>query len=238
MLQISITNWEKLLEIKRMNYLQKIESKLQDFKENNLCKIYDNEKFMYREYSVIQPLQKSYGITEERIENMFSSGALNSLYNEAKVYALENSESLMGKEEKKLESYYEKKPTYDAIIQVLKNNIFGGIYMNLEFFSHTYKNLKRAGWQKAHWKISAFLSVMDKKADIQINKKGNIIYDKTKKDTEIVKYQESIEDYMDKKVLPHVPDAKYFFEENLGTKNPIIKTGVEIPFTRYFNKYQ
>lgn len=128
-----------------MNYLQKIESKLQDFKENNLCKIYDNEKFMYREYSVIQPLQKSYGITEERIENMFSSGALNSLYNEAKVYALENSESLMGKEEKKLESYYEKKPTYDAIIQVLKNNIFGGIYMNLEFFSHTYKNLKRAG---------------------------------------------------------------------------------------------
>lgn len=79
---------------------------------------------------------------------------------------------------------------------------------------------------------------MDKKADIQINKKGNIIYDKTKKDTEIVKYQESIEDYMDKKVLPHVPDAKYFFEENLGTKNPIIKTGVEIPFTRYFNKYQ
>ena len=79
---------------------------------------------------------------------------------------------------------------------------------------------------------------MDKKADIQKDKKGNIIYDKTTKDTEIVKYQESIEDYMDREVLPHVPDAKWFFEENLGAKNPVIKTGAEIPFTRYFYKYQ
>lgn len=31
-----------------------------DFKENDLCKIYDNEEFMYREYSVMQPLQRSY----------------------------------------------------------------------------------------------------------------------------------------------------------------------------------
>ena len=39
-------------------------------------------------------------------------------------------------------------------------------------------------------------------------------------------------------VLPHVPDAKAFFEEDLGKKNPVIKTGAEIPFTRYFYKYQ
>ena len=43
---------------------------------------------------------------------------------------------------------------------------------------------------------------------------------------------------MSKEVLPHVPDAKAFFEENLNTKKPIIKTGAEIPFTRYFYKYQ
>lgn len=210
-----------------------------DFKENDLCKIYDNEEFMYREYSVMQPLQRSYGITEERIQNMLSSGALNSLYDEAKVYALENAESLTGKEEKKLETFYEKKPTYDAIIQALKDNISDSIYMNPESFMPILTEiLKGLADKKLIEKIADGLSVMDKKADIQKDKKGNIIYDKTTKDTEIVKYQESIEDYMDREVLPHVPDAKWFFEENLGAKNPVIKTGAEIPFTRYFYKYQ
>ena len=48
----------------------------------------------------------------------------------------------------------------------------------------------------------------------------------------------SIEDYMAREVLPHIPDAVAFFEENLGAKKPVIKTGAEIPFTRYFYKYQ
>ena len=42
---------------------------------------------------------------------------------------------------------------------------------------------------------------------------------------------------MEQEVLPHVPDAKAFFEEKLGVKKPIIKTGAEIPFTRMFYKY-
>ena len=39
-------------------------------------------------------------------------------------------------------------------------------------------------------------------------------------------------------MLPHMPDAVAFWEENLETKNPVIRTGAEIPFTRYFYKYQ
>mgnify|MGYP000296738639 FL=1 len=31
---------------------------------------------------------------------------------------------------------------------------------------------------------------------------------------------------------------RQFFEEDMGKKKPIIKTGAEIPFTRYFYKYQ
>ena len=62
-------------------------------------------------------------------------------------------------------------------------------------------------------------------------------YDKETKDTEIVKYEENIDDYMAREVLPHIPDAKAFFEENLTAKKPVIKIGAEIPFTRYFYKY-
>ena len=87
-------------------------------------------------------------------------------------------------------------------------------------------------------KIADGFSVMDKSAEIQRDRKGNVLYDKETKDTEIVKWGESIEDYMAREVLPHIPDAVAFFEENLGAKKPVIKTGAEIPFTRYFYKYQ
>ena len=87
-------------------------------------------------------------------------------------------------------------------------------------------------------KIADGISVMDKTAEIQRDKKGNIIYDKETKDTEIVKWDENIDDYMQREVLPHVPDAKAFFDEDLSKKKPVIKTGAEIPFTRYFYKYQ
>ena len=79
---------------------------------------------------------------------------------------------------------------------------------------------------------------MDKTAEIQRDKKGNILYDKETKDTEIVRFDEDIDTYMKREVLPHIPDAKAFFEEDLSKKKPVIKTGAEIPFTRYFYKYQ
>ena len=78
---------------------------------------------------------------------------------------------------------------------------------------------------------------MDKSAEIQHDRKGNVLYDKETKDTEIVKWGEKIEDYMAREVLPHIPDAKAFFEEDLSKKKPVIKTGAEIPFTRYFYKF-
>lgn len=87
-------------------------------------------------------------------------------------------------------------------------------------------------------KIADGLSVMDKEAEIQRDRKGNIIYDKETKEIELVKFEESIDDYMDRAVLPHIPDAVAFFEENLGAKKPVVKTGAEIPFIRYFYKYQ
>lgn len=92
--------------------------------------------------------------------------------------------------------------------------------------------------KKTFEKIMDGLSVMDKTAEIQRDKKGNIIYDKETKDTELVKYTEDIETYMAREVLPHIPDAKWFWEEDLTKKKLVIKTGAEIPFTRYFYKYQ
>ena len=211
-----------------------------DFAENEYCKIYKNEEFIYREYTVMQPLQRSYAITGERIEAMLSKGSLSSLYDQAKVDELENMEELSGKDLKKLENYQNNQVVYELIIAALQAAVSGQVYDSPKTFMPVLtKALANATADKKLLdKIADGLSVMDKDAEIQKDKKGNILYDKETKDTELVKWEESIDDYMTREVLPHVPDAKAFFEEDLGKKKPIIKTGAEIPFTRYFYKYQ
>lgn len=43
---------------------------------------------------------------------------------------------------------------------------------------------------------------------------------------------------MCEEVLPHVPDAIVKFEEDMNAKKTVVKTGAEIPFTRYFYEYK
>lgn len=211
-----------------------------DYEPGELVKIYKNSEFIYREYVVMQPLQRSYAITQERIETMISKGALSSLYDEAKVIELENAGELNGKDEKKLENYYKNKPLFDGIVGTLQAATSGKVYLSPEDFmpvlSAVLSDLKTD--KKLLEKIADGLSVMDKSAVIQKDKKGNVLFDKETKDTEIVKWDEDIEAYMTREVWPHVPDAKAFFEEDLSKKSPIIRTGAEIPFTRYFYRYQ
>lgn len=211
-----------------------------NFEETDVCKIYKNEEFIYREYTVMQPLQRSYAITQERIAAMLSKGSLSALYDEAKVNELENAEELAGKDQKKLESYINNKPVYDAIVATLEAAVSEEIfYSPAAFMPVLTKVLAHAtADKKLLERIADGLSVMDKQAEIQRDRKGEIIYDKETKDTEIVKFEEDIDAYMAREVLPHIPDAKAFFEENLSAKKPVIKTGAEIPFTRYFYKYQ
>ena len=212
-----------------------------DFEENELVKIYDNEEFIYREYAVMQPLQRSYSITEESISAMLQSGALKGLWDDAKVAELEElGTTITGKDQKKLDAYYETKPVYDAILNALENARSDNKWLSPSDFEPVLIKIlaDATSDKKLIGKILDGLSVMDKSAEIQRDKKGNIIYDKTTKDSEIVKWGETIEEYMDREVLPHVPDAKWFWEEDLSKKTPVIRTGAEIPFTRYFYKYQ
>ena len=215
------------------------------FEPSEICKIYDNTEFIYREYTVMQPLQRSYGFTEERIQNMLQAGALKSLWDDAKVADLEEKgTTASAKEQKALENFTKTKPVYDAILERLKAAVTEQKWLSPGAFTPVLDETLSgiAIDKKLFDKVMDGLSVMDKEAEIQRETKGKnkgaIIYDKASKDTEIVKWDETIEDYMAREVLPHVPDAQWFWEENVGAKKPVIKTGAEIPFTRYFYKYQ
>lgn len=169
---------------------------------------------------------------------MLMKGALNSIYDEGKVAELENmGVAISDKDKKTLEKFSDNKPLYDAILAKLRANISDKVFLSPEPFLEYLATILDVD-KKLLEKIANGLSVMDKSAEIQKDKKGNVIYDKETKDTEIVKFEENIDDYMAREVLPYVPDAVAFFEENLSAKKPVIKVGAEIPFTRYFYKYQ
>lgn len=211
------------------------------FEENEYCKIFKNEEFMYREYTVMQPLQRSYAITEERVDQMLADGTLNSVYDPAKVDELEEQGAQISvKDKMKLDKLYEQKPVYEAIISALLVAASDEVYLSPEEFMPVLRKAlaKVTDDKKLLDKIADGLSVMDKNAEIQRDKHGAILYDKASKDTEFVPYEESIDDYMAREVLPHVPDAKAFWEEKPDAKKPVIKTGAEIPFTQYFYKYE
>ena len=211
-----------------------------DKADSEYSKIFKSEDFMYREYAVMQPLQRSYAITEASIERMLQKGALKGLWDEAKVAEYEEQgNALSGKDENKLKTFYATKPVYDVILAKLQEHIADEKWLSPKAFTPVLTAvLGDSADKKTFEKIMDGLSVMDKTAEIQRDKKGNIIYDKETKDTELVKYTEDIETYMAREVLPHIPDAKWFWKEDLTKKKPVIKTGAEIPFTRYFYKYQ
>ena len=211
------------------------------FEENDLCKIYPNTEFIYREYAVMQPLQRSYAINDERIEQMLLSGALNSLYDAVKVAEIEEKEEPTDKELKKAEEYKKNEPVYKQVIAALHAAKSEKVYLSLQAFEPVLAAALAHVVIPTNKIVSAIaegLSVMDKSAEIQLDKKGNVIYDKETKDIEIVRFDEDIDTYMQREVLPHIPDAKAFFEEDLSKAKPVVKTGAEIPFTRYFYKYQ
>ena len=214
------------------------------FEANERCQIYPNEEFIYREYTVMQPLQRSYKIDAERIENLTASGALNSFYDPAKEAELlekkEQGETLTKAEEKQLKKYGENEAKYRDILALLRAHISDKKYMAKDEFTPVIDALFDGVEldKPVRNKIIDGLSQIDKEARIERDKKGDIIYDPATKDIEIVNIREDIDVYMAREVLPHVPDARAFFEEDLSAKAPKIKTGAEIPFTRYFYRYE
>lgn len=72
--------------------------------------------------------------------------------------------------------------------------------------------------------------LLDENGKIVRDKKGKMKFDSGKRDTENIPLKEPIDRYIEREVLPYTPDA-------VADRNKD-KVGYEIPFTRYFYKYQ
>ncbi|WP_408606965.1 type I restriction-modification system subunit M [Geosporobacter subterraneus] len=193
-----------------------------EFKENEYCKIFDNEDFGYQKIVVERPLRLNFQVTEERINNLYNETAFNNL-------AKSKKKGTAG-----LKEIEEGKKIQQQIIEVLRTMDSTILYKNRDEFIKVLKKVFKDNDIKLDStllkSILSALSEKDETADICVDSKGNPEPDPDLRDTENVPLKEDIHEYFESEVKPHVPDA--WVDE---TKT---KIGYEIPFTRHFYKYQ
>ncbi|GAB3150652.1 class I SAM-dependent DNA methyltransferase [Microbacterium neimengense] len=175
------------------------------FEEGEHSKIFRNEDFLYRTITVERPLKLNWHVSPERIDAVLEAKAIQKL-NETDAAALRSALERLGA---------------------------GTVWKNRAEFQKALKDAARAeGLTLAAPLLKALtteLGEQDDTADTCTDAKGNPEPDASLRDTENVQWEEDVDAYVAREVLPYAPDA---WVDHSKTKE-----GAEIPFTRHFYKY-
>lgn len=218
-----------------------------NFEENEYCKIFPNEEFMYKEYTVYQPLQRRGVLDAESIERLRTSSYFtsnSSIFNETDFEQLKEMNPRSAADAKKYQKYLAGQQFVADVLAILEANISKRVFMDYGEFEKYLKSLldKVEGMSASRLSgIAMELTIMDKTAVLQKDRKGEIIKDTTTKDTEIIKLTQDPEKYFEAEVYPHVPDAIWAYEFDPEKKESATnkeKLGAEFPFTRFFYEYK
>ena len=185
-----------------------------DFAAGDNSKIFDNEDFGFRRIVVERPLRLNFSLAPERIERLKESKAwlTPKRWNEDDWG---NVQRQFLTEASKVES--------------------GGIWKNRDEFRSFLRDgiFGQDEYAPPAATVDAFVDALgerDERAEVCLDAKGQPEPDSDLRDYENVPLKEDIHTYVEREVLPHVPDAR--IDE---TKT---KIGYEIPFTRHFYKYK
>lgn len=237
---------KKRREIDR-DSMVKITELYSNFEENQYCKIFPNEEFMYKEYAVYQPLQRRGVLDAESIERLRTSSYFtsnSSIFNETDFEQLKEMNPRSAADEKKYQKYLAGQQFVVDVLTILEANRSDQMFMDYGEFEKYLKSLlgKVEGMSASRLTgIAMVLAVMEKAAVVQRDRKGEIIKDTTTKDTEIIKLTQDPEKYFEAEVYPHVPDAIWAYEFDPEKKESATnkeKLGAEFPFTRFFYEYK
>ncbi len=197
-----------------------------DFKENENCKIFPNEEFMYKEYVVYQPLQRTGRLDLEAIEELENSNLFtqnSNIFNQIEFEELIDMNPRDKDSEKKYQKYINGQKFTKEVINLLKKNATNDKFNDYSAFEKKIKSIIRNVEFYSDSRLGNIcleLSEIDKNAVVQKDNKGKVKIDTTTKDSEIVKLSQDVDEYFEKEVLPHIPDAIYFydFDKNKKTK--------------------
>lgn len=210
-------------------------------------KVFDKEEFLYREWTIYQPLQRKAIINEESINQLATSALFTSnshIFDQVKFEDLSEKNPRSAADERSYQKMLAGKTFTNTVIETLKEHQSDEVYLDYSQFQKALKKIIGSieGMSPSRLNnIANELSVMDKGAVIQRDRQHNIIVDTATKDSEIIKLNQDTTEYMEKEVLPHIPDAIYQYdydESKPASATNKIKLGAEFPFTRYFYEYQ
>ncbi len=204
--------------------IQKIKEIYKNFEESENSKIFDNEDFGYRKITVERPLKLSFRVNEESIENVKNTTQfINLAVSKKKDLEIKEKEELEGR--KKQEELLKLLDSFDREFEYMDRDKF---IKDLKSKSKEFDITLSSGLMKA---IVNAIGVRNENAVVCKDAKGNIESDSSLKDTESISLKEDIYEYFEREVKPHVPDS-YMDESTFDN------IGYEIPFTRYFYKYE
>ena len=185
------------------------------FAEGPHAKVFDNDDFGYRQITVERPLRLRFEVTEERVTSLLADEAFGKALGLPKLKAKEAAQ------------------LRDAVATALRTLVSNGSLPSRDAFLDGAKRaLATAGVKLGgplRKSLVAAFSERDPEAEICRDDDGNPEPDPELRDTENVPLKEDVRAYVEREVLPHVPDA-WVDEEKT-------KVGYEIPFNRHFYTY-
>lgn len=196
-------------------------------KELVVSKVFENEDFGYHKITVERPLRLNFQASADRIarieeQTAFKNLAASKKKNETvrqqeieagKVRQQQIRDLLTAFAERHGETLFKDRPAFLKELKVMDRDELG--------VKLTAPELKA---------VIAALSERDETAEICRKRNGDPEPDSELRDTENVPLKERIEDYVEREVLKHVPDA--------WVDHSKTKVGYEIPLNRHFYRYE
>lgn len=221
------------------NYIETISEIYGNFKHNEIrtikigeiekslvvSKVFDNIDFGFNKITVERPLRLNFQASNERI-NMLDNlkGFINIGESKKKNEALRQEEIEVGQR---------RQHSIKLLLKELGEATNERLFKDRTIFLKELKKLDKAlGVRLSASELKIILEALgekDESAEVCKDAKGNMEADSDLRDTENVPLKENVEDYFQREVVPHVPDAWVDYKKT--------KVGYEIPLNRHFYVY-
>ena len=191
-----------------------------------VSKVFDNSDFGYQKITVERPLRLNFAATPDRIARLDDVTAFINLAKSRKQAGPQrDAEVAAGKARQEL---------LRAFLGALADKTDGEAILDRDKFLNVVAEVAKAADVRLRADdkkfVVAALGEPDPDAAACLDRDGNPEPDPQLRDTETVPLDENIDDYMEREVLPHVPDA--------WVDHSKTKIGYEIPLNRHFYVYE
>ena len=191
-----------------------------------VSRVFGNEDFGYRKVTVERPLRLNFAATEERSARIEEQKAFQNLAKSKKRPGpAHDAEVAEG---------HVRQAVIRSMLRSLADQTGGEVVRDREAFVEVLRSAEAASGVKlaaAERKaVLAALGERDPEGTICRDRKGNPEPDAELRDTETVPLRQDVDEYIEREVRPHVPDA--------WVDKSKTKVGYEIPLNRHFYVYE